>query len=241
MSTLMPRLLAPLRPLTLERLAPLGLTPADLPAHLAQASGAGRPTLCAERWQIGQAECLCELRLVTIQGQASEIHNAWVFPVQPAALPVFASEILVFGHRPRLAFIDVPAPGLCPALLPQLAHRLAAISERYQDLRPGEPPPDWATNASTGHWLYARSTSQEMLPRLLQAYQEYLTAWIDFATSGGEADPGPTVESESTPDSVDRYTQYKQHHAAHTPGRTFLAKLYGPDWAEQFMDQFLYH
>lgn len=234
MSSFAPRLLASLRQSTLDLLAPLGLLTQPLPAELAQAGSPGRMQLTAECWLVGWPEPLAELRLVTILGQASEIHNAWLFPAQPAVLPVFASEILVFGRRPRLAFIDVQAPTLHPDLLPQLVAALTTVQQRYQHCQCSEQPPAWATHGSTGAWLYARTDEPTMLPALLQAYRDYLAVWLNFAQLHSKERDLLITPSD------DRYMQYKRNHATHTPGRIFLAKVFGQVWTESFFEQFLY-
>lgn len=215
---------------TRARLEPLGLT--DAPPDPGLAARGGRMRLTAARWLVGPAERpVADCRIVRILGAAAEIVNAMIFPTDPARLPVFASELLAFGGRPRLTFLDLQTPGLAADLRPLVAERTRAVSERFADLPRDPEPPGWAVAHSPGGHLFTRTDDPEHAPALGEAFAAYLGAWADLA-----------AEAVVAPDAcrLAALSEYKREHVAHSPGKVFLGKVFGDEWTERFLNEFLY-
>ncbi|MBY0457288.1 MAG: hypothetical protein K2V38_08130, partial [Gemmataceae bacterium] len=202
---------------TADALAPLGLT--DRPPDPEFRARHTRMTLTAARWLVGPADRpVAECRIVRILGAAAEIVNAMIFPTDPAGLPVFASELLAFGGRPRLTFLDLQNPGLASALRGAIAERTRAISAAFPEVPRDPDPPGWAVAYSPGGYLFTRTDDLGHTPALCEAFRAYLGAWTELARDAAPA---------ATPAGRDALAEYKRDHVAHSPGRAFLGKVFG--------------
>jgi hypothetical protein len=232
------RPLAQLANLTRRRLLTLALTEQPLAPSFAHAQSGKKTELFAQRWRIGDGQApLAELRFVRILGSASEIVNTMIFPARPDLTPVFAAEILLFGGQPRLALIDVQTPGLRPDIADRLRRRLAQLRATWPPSPDAAIAPEWATEHSTGLYLFERPQARAATQRLIQAYDQYLRTWREFAEAALlEEDP-----TKPAPDAAQfALRDYKDHHLAHTPGKDFLNKVFGFEWTESFLNHFLY-
>jgi hypothetical protein len=221
---------------TAERLQSLGLCERELPPNLASAvGGGGRTRLRAAAWAVGPTgRPLAECRIVRIVGASSEVVNTMIFPTRPEALPVYAAELLVFGGRPRLAFVDLQAPGMPGQERRRLAELTRPLAARFAHLRCEREAPDWAVEASPGGYVYTRPEDGDCASDLLTVYRSYLDLWATLAT-GLTEDGGPPDEGTAA-----ALADYKRRHVAHSPGTAFLGKVFGPGWAVRFLDEFLY-
>lgn len=226
-----PRPFADLWDLTRRRLSPLGLT--ESPPDPEFAGRGGRMQLVAARWRIGPAAgSVAECRIVRILGAAAEIVNTMIFPADPARLPVFAAELLAFGGRPRLTFLDLQGPGLSAAVRGAVAARTRAVSARFAAVPRDENPPGWAVAYSPGGYLFTRTDDPGHAGTLAGAYAEYLDVWADLAAAVGLDGLDPAAAAE--------LATYKREHVAHSPGRAFLGKVFGGEWTDRFLTEFLY-
>ncbi|MBL8800192.1 MAG: hypothetical protein JNM56_40290 [Planctomycetia bacterium] len=230
------RLLTDLGPLTPTTLRTLGLQTRDLPADLAAAEGSGgRIALTAACWDVGPAGApFAQCRFVQILGTTLEIVNVMIFPANPESMPVFAAELLVTGGCPRLAFVDLQAPGLRPARRATLGVATSRLAERYAALPAPAATPAWAVEFSPGGYVFTRPHGADCGPALLQLSEDYLQLWCHCAARWGA--PGlPT-----RPESVEQLCRFKQHHIEHSPGRDYLSKVFGAEWTHRFLHDFLY-
>lgn len=209
----------------------LGIRTVPLVSNLRSARSE-RCHLRAIRWELGSTQApLAECRIVRITGPSVDIVNTMVFPLDPERLPVFAAELLVFGNRPQLVFVDLQVPGLNPDMRGRVSGVAATLARQYASL-PTEPPPDWAVAFSTGGFVFTRCHDQECLPQLRELYFDYLRCWRDLALAGQIGSPGPLASAE--------LARYKREHVAHSPGRPFLARMFGSAWTDAFLNDFLY-
>lgn len=219
---------------TRRLLGPLGLARWPLAADLAGAGAGGRVRLRACRWRVGPpGRVLAEARAVHITGPACDIVNLLIFPRDPGRVPVFAGELLAFGGRGRLLFVDLQVPGLSASGRAEVAAVTAGLPTGYR--LPRDPaPPAWATESSAGGFLFARANPLVPLSaaEAVRAYADYLAAWVEVAR---RADGGPRRR-----DSLDALAAYKRDHMAHSPGQPFLAAKFGADWAARFLTEFLH-
>lgn len=228
--------LAELVPHTRRLLEPLGVHDLPLPSDLAAARSANDSTrLEAAHWRIGPADAaLGECRIVRIQGRSSLIINTLVFPRRPDRLPLFAAEVLIFGGVPRVAFIDLQIPGLAPAHLEQVTRVARAVRLSAPLLPSGGVAPEWAVKFSTGQAVFTRPNDVLHQDALVRVYGEFLESWRRLAE---EAPP----QAEAAPAAADRAVQgWKTSHVDGAPGRDYLGRVFGADWAERFLREFLY-
>jgi len=89
--------------------------------------------------------------------------------------------------------------------------------------------PEWCRDYFTPLAVFGMRVPIEELPGLEHAYVDYLRAWVGLAT----------VIDTGRPDSP-ALREYKDHHIAHTPGRTYLSRVFGSEWTEEFLRTAMY-
>jgi hypothetical protein len=217
---------------TRATLGRLGLRERAVPAEFADADH-GRTRLAAACWAIGSPEApVAECRIVRILGAASDIVNTMIFPHRPDRLPVFAAELLAFGGVPRLAFLDLQAPGLAAERAAKVGVVARVARAGFSELSSDVDAPAWAVAFSPGGFLFARPNRPDAGPQLVRAYNAYLAAWLALADRPATGAPEAGAAQE--------LRRYQREHITHSPGRAFLGKLFGEVWAERFLNDFLY-
>lgn len=208
----------------------------EIPTNFAlRQSNNGKFRLIAEAWQLEIGLFRAQLRMVKIDGAKSNIINAWVFPSNPCHYPVFAAELIGVGDAVRVAFLDIQAP-LPTAGSSKLNDQLKQVALAYAHLPCDEAAPDWATEASLGHYTYARNVPESQLNDLGACYLEYLDLFIKYSSSHR-----PRIQPAEYLDlALERLHAYQMHHMQHSPGKKFLGNLFGVDWTERFMIDFLF-
>jgi Ferredoxin-dependent bilin reductase len=196
-------------------------------------------TLIAKEWTLQSgSQSLGQLRMVHIQGAKNAIINTWVFPNRPAKMPVFAAELIAVGNATKVAFVDIQVPVLSKFAAEDVALLTTALSTRFSSLPCNETPPDWATNASQGNFTYARDVPNEQLSTVEDCYLSYLGTYLRaFASDEAAAE---VANSERDEEAIDALQEYQVHHMEHSPGNKFLDKLFGSEWTESFMKNFLF-
>jgi hypothetical protein len=175
-------------------------------------------------------------RMVLIQGQKNEILNTWIFPTAPENCPVFAAELIAMACMPRLSFIDIQSPAMTCGTdkVRSLTHQLRA---RHAELVCDEEPPEWATDASEGGYVFSRALPSTAFDRIDTCYQDYLRCYLgEFFL--GEPVSVSDVDGRST--AVRELSHYQIHHMEHSPGSVFLGKLFGDEWTNDFLRNFLF-
>ncbi|XZE19250.1 hypothetical protein SH449x_004567 [Pirellulaceae bacterium SH449] len=212
-----------------------------IPADLARRESLhGKIDLEAYQWGIlvGGKE-LASLRMVYIHGPKNQIINTWIFPNRPNRMPVYAAELIAVGTEVRVAFVDVQVPVISDAsLLEDTQFLTGTIAPRFADLPCNELPPDWAVDASQGNYTYARNIPSTSLPHVEDCYLAYMDAYLYGYAAGNVA--SEILGHKRDEASIDTLHQYQYHHMEHSPGNKFLSKLFGADWTEKFMRDFLF-
>jgi hypothetical protein len=196
-------------------------------------------TLNAKEWTLqSENQPLGQLRMVHIQGAKNAIINTWIFPNHPTKMPVFAAELIAVGNATKVAFVDIQVPVLSQAVADDVASLTAALSIRFTSLPCNETAPDWATNASQGNFTYARDVPNEQLSTVEDCYLSYLDTYLRaFVSDEAAAEVAKSARNE---EAIDALQEYQVHHMEHSPGNKFLDKLFGSEWTESFMKNFLF-
>lgn len=218
-----------------ERMREHASRPLEVPREFAERlSTNGRFALRTQSWQLGTGASRLCLRMVKIDGAKSNIINTWIFPADARHLPVFAAELIGVGDTVRVAFVDVQLP-VASAADVRLTQQLAMLASKYAHLPSDEAAPDWATDASSGHYTYARNVGDSQLHAIGACYLDYLDRYLDHVHS-------VKVRGNSAPIDTARETlhAYQLHHMQHSPGKKFLGNLFGIEWTDQFMLDFLF-
>ena len=177
--------------------------------------------------------------MVYIQGPKNQIINTWIFPNRPKQMPVFAAELIAVGDEVRVAFVDVQVPVIgSSAVLEDTSLMTSGIAARFSGLPCNEAPPVWAIESSQGNYTYARNVPISSFSKVEECYRSYLDTYLSAFVNKKVG----VVLSELKRDehAIDELHQYQHHHMQSSPGNKFLSKLFGPDWTESFMREFLF-
>ena len=117
----------------------------------------------------------------------------------------------------------------------QLDQQLESVAHTFDSLPCDEVAPDWATDASLGHYTYARQVPDQQLGAIRACYIDYLILYLNYVRCA-------EVKSKLGSNDAARDTlhAYQLHHMQHSPGKKFLGNLFGVDWTERFMLEFLF-
>ena len=200
----------------------------------------GKIELHASQWSIQVASRpIGSLRMVYIHGPKNQIINTWVFPNRPTHMPVFAAELIAVGTEVRVAFVDVQTPVIeSSSILDDTSILTGGIAPRFAGLPCNEDPPIWAIESSQGNYTYARNVPVDCFHQVEECYTVYLDAYLKgFVNKSVGSDLAAMERDESA---LDKLQAYQHHHMQSSPGNKFLSKLFGPDWTESFMRDFLF-
>ena len=204
----------------------------------------GKFSLTAESWSIvgkgtdGQARSIANLRMVYIRGQKNEIINTWIFPKRPDALPVFAAELISVSGVTRVAFVDIQTPVMTGDTVNEVTHLTAPLASRFACLPCDEKAPEWATTASPGNFTYSRQADVNWTSTIQECYLSYLDTYLKAYATGTPAKNSarlPEVRS-----LTDELQAYQKHHMESSPGKKFLGNLFGVEWTDSFLTDFLF-
>ena len=199
----------------------------------------GKMALRAQEWTLQvSGRPIGNLRMVHIQGAKNEIINTWIFPNRPRQMPVFAAELIAVGNSTKVAFVDIQVPVVSDAVADDAASITSSLEPRFSCLPCDEAAPEWATHDSQGHFTYARDVPDTKSHVIEACYLSYLDGYLDAFTSDDVAES--IAYSDRDESAVTALHEYQLHHMKHSPGNKFLSKLFGSDWTEAFMTDFLF-
>lgn len=201
-------------------------------------SSNGKFHLWAKQVRIHHAhEHTMTCRMVLIQGQKNEILNTWIFPTAPERCPVFAAELIAMAGMPRLTFIDIQNPAMIAGV--RVAGDLSnQLRSRHAGLVCDELPPSWAIDATLGGYIFSRSLDASAFPSIDACYEDYLGCYLrSFMPHGSSVELDESATRSAAEGALHRY---RLHHMQHSPGTVFLGKLFGDDWTNDFLLNFLF-
>jgi hypothetical protein len=203
-----------------------GFSAVEIAPHFARQSGRGNLEL---RSYHAVHPHKAEARCAMIRGPKSEIINLMIFPWAPSTCPIYASELILFNGKMHVAVVDLQFAD--PALQSRLASTIGEPSRRYRSkLTYGGELPDWARHHFTPWCIYNRANSADETPVVCDAFIEYLDLWIEHCL--------PSLVGQK--EELASLRQYQLHHIENTPGRKFLSRGFSPEWAESYLQDFMY-
>ncbi len=213
-----------------DRLGDLGWQEEVRPAafrHATFGTGDKLMRVTADGWSVANGK-LCA-RYARIQTVLADVATLMVYPTaSPDVLPVFACEWVVIGSRAHILVLDVECLGRADALRTRAREALMPLQMRHLAALPPAPAsPSWFDEIREA-WALVTSGDLSCLALMRRAFQDYLKATAERLYQPGlaEAQVGPDHPA---------VTDYKQHHAAHSPGYTLLAPKAGADWTDAFL------
>lgn len=228
---------------TVSRLVSRAAKQSPLDARFSQQMSLnGKVELLAQQWDLaGAGESIAHLRMVHLRGPRNEIVNTWVFPRQPQHMPVFAAALLAVRGSVRIAFVDIQTPAASRDVALEAELLTAALATRFVTLPCKVQAPVWATHASQGNFTYARNVSADQMHVVQDCYLAYLDTYLGAFASPGESDAVQSGEpSRRTAVALEKLHEYQLHHLRSSPGGRYLSKLFGANWAQSFLQSFLF-
>jgi len=169
------------------------------------------------------------VRYCRSQSRKFDVAMLMIFPTAaPHRLPVVGAEWVVVGDRCHMAGFDVHPAGPQPELDAELDAVYSPLGTGWRSaLPPNHRLPPWASELGRP-WGVFTTGPLSILGPTRSAFQAYLEIAVEqfyrprAATHrGGDA---PAVAA------------YKAHHCRHSPGRPLLARTFGPEQADEFIE-----
>ena len=204
----------------------------------------GKFTLSAEAWSFvstdsnGLTHSIATLRMVYIRGQKTEIINTWIFPKRPDLLPVYAAELISVGGVTRVAFVDIQTPVMTGDNVEEVTHLTSPLASRFACLPCNEEAPEWATSASPGNFTYSRQADANWTSTIQECYLAYLDAYLKAYATGTTAKQAARLLEDCRVN--EELQAYQKHHMESSPGKKFLGNLFGVEWTDSFLTDFLF-
>lgn len=174
-----------------------------------------------------------QVKCAYLSGPRAEIFNLMGYPGDPFQVPVLAVEIILFGGQPRVAVLDLqPAGGLASwsqAAQEGVRDCLRCLEPYRAQLSPGGELPEWARAHFTPWCIFSRPQSAQEMPFVIEAFGALVRAWSQRFLPLDRSGPPQSG-----------LLEYLAHHQHNTPGRRFLHTSFGPEWSEDYLENFMY-
>lgn len=165
-----------------------------------------------------------------VQSHKVDIATLMIYPTaSPDLLPVFAVDWVVVGSRCQIGVLDVQMAGEQTSLKQELASRFQPLAGRWQSEFCEKPThvQAWFDSLATP-WALVVACSNDSLPKLRQAFGEYLRAAIADVYL-------PRLPAAQGGWDAEEVAEYKCYHYAHFPGRKMMDNAFGADFTERFL------
>jgi hypothetical protein len=172
---------------------------------------------------------LAWLRLALLDGGTrTQVVSVLGIPRAAFDLPMFGAEVVCISGSATVVALDwIP---LFPDS-PYLEH-LPAIRRRFDHFPPGGELPAWAAESFSHAALFARPRGAVPDSDILHAFTAYFAGYLNLCDQAApHGNPARTRDAQQ---------HYCAAHAAHDPGGTMLARIFGAAWAESYARAFLF-
>ena len=173
-----------------------------------------------------------EFRAVYIASPVVEIVNLFFFPDSHRPSPVFAMEFVRIGPRGVVGVIDCKAaPG--DSISQSALSILEAAHEAFPQLRNGDDPPAWYRDARSGYDFFVRPENLEVFADLVSAHHFVWGRYVRHILNGSSDSSCQALRQPFL-------RHYKDHHRDNSPGIPFLNKMFGVNWTETLLRDYLF-
>jgi 15,16-dihydrobiliverdin:ferredoxin oxidoreductase len=169
-------------------------------------------------------------------GDTTQVFNAVLYPDPELNLPVLGVDILCFNRKKYLAIVDFqPIHDNEEDHAARYEHLLEPIKEKYDSLKGRMSSKFYdETQHFSQQMLFARFDDEEIVSRdLFPAFKSYVKTHLDLIRS-----------TERRPESVkfvlECQKDYDTYSADRDPATGFFAAMFGADWANDFVHDFLF-
>jgi len=185
------------------------------------------------RFDSGVIPGLADVRLTSIGGTRACIFNLMVFPHHPGIHPIFASEIVILANSMRIAVVDLENPRPFSSMEPTLESALSRYDKARSQLALPDVVPGWCEPHFTPKAIHTKCDDLGTLGLVEHLFTGYMRVWMEHVHSR------VAIDHPSAGD-LGALADYKSHHVENSPGRTFLSRIFGAEWTEDFMRQGMY-
>ncbi len=179
------------------------------------------------------------LRLTEIFGAlGTHIVNIGIFPQPTSVLPLMQLEILVVKQRLSLFIIDaLLPPPLSWSLEPESPSQyLRRLASSYSAFPPTEKRSEWAQTVISQDAIWSRPNTSDAIAPACEATLAFLD-WCGTAIVAGQGQRVSTEEAEPCRHFLDHF---KTTCLDNEPSRPYLSSMFGAEWAERYMSEFLF-
>ena len=179
------------------------------------------------------------LRLTEIYGAlGTHIVNIGIFPHPTSVLPLMQLEILVVKQRLSLFIVDAVLPpgwrwSLEAASPSQYLRQLAST---YGAFPPTEKRSEWAQTVISQDAIWSRPNNADAIAPACEATLSYLR-WCGTVMAAGRG-------RRTSREQARQYEQFLDYVKTtcidHEPSRPYLGSMFGPEWSEWYMREFLF-
>jgi len=169
-------------------------------------------------------------------GDTTQVYNAVWYPNPEYNLPVLGIDLLAFNRKKYLAIVDFqPIHDEEKEHSATYQHLLEPIKEKYDSLKGRMSSKFYdETQHFSEQMLFARFDNEDIVSRdLFPAFQGYVQTHVDLVRNTA---PQPD-QTEMVLSKVKAYDTYS---ADRDPATGLFAAMYGKEWAEDFVHDFLF-
>jgi 15,16-dihydrobiliverdin:ferredoxin oxidoreductase len=169
-------------------------------------------------------------------GDNTQVYNAVFYPDPKYNLPVLGIDLLAFNRKKYLTIVDFqPLHDDEEDHAMTFEDRLKPIKEQYDSLKGRMSSKFYdETKFFSQEMLFARFEDEEVVSRdLFPAFQAYVQTHLEMIRE-------TTPEPENADFVMERQKAYDTYSAERDPATGLFAAMYGNDWAQDFVHDFLF-
>lgn len=169
-------------------------------------------------------------------GDNTQVYNAVLYPDPKYNLPVLGVDLLAFNRKKYLAIVDFqPLHENEEDHAMTFESRLEPIKDKYDSLKGRMSSKFYdETQFFSQQMLFARFEDEEVISRdLFPAFQSYVQTHLDMIR---ECQP----EGDNAKFVMERQKAYDVYSAERDPATGLFAAMFGNDWAQGFVHDFLF-
>ncbi len=215
------------------------LKPSYLPNTFSERSASRADISLQMRSFAWHAPGVRQFRLTEITGAAGTyMANVGVLPQPESVLPLMQLELLVVKERLFLFIADVlPLPPEIWALPTIDPHKyLRQLAAAHPELPSTLERPEWSKAVISESAIWSRPNQVEAVAPAHTACQSFLE-WCGQIIQAGA---GQSVSGAIADARRDLLRHFREVFLEHEPSRPYLGSMFGKDWAERYMSDFLF-
>ncbi|MBE9046616.1 phycoerythrobilin:ferredoxin oxidoreductase [Pleurocapsales cyanobacterium LEGE 10410] len=185
-----------------------------------------------------KSDKLRQIRAAHVQGGNSlQVLNFVIFPALNYDLPFFGADLVTLPGGHLIAIDMQPLFSQNEAYQTKYSQPIMPMFHSHQqDLPWGGDFPEEAKQYFSPAFLWTRPTATEVVEtKVFAAFCDYLNAYINFVDRATEVEDRQQLSA-----ILKAQKSYSDYRAEKDPARGMLTRLYGSEWAEEYIHGFLF-